>query len=152
MGSAKAALESLVRYFGVAFDIMEVGGDRATPPYWVNLSMNGPVFAFLAVVSLGSTIVFGLAPALHVSKINVNDVLKDGGRSLAGSVRVQRWTGALMVGQLALTLVLLTAAGLMLRSFLAHYRTNLIIDTSPLVTAGAPPAALPVNRAKAVRD
>src|SRR5204863_9335136 len=61
--------------------------------------------------------------------------LKEGGRNLTGSARAQRWTGGLMIGQLALTLVLMTAAGLMLRSFLAHYRTHLVIDPSPLVTA-----------------
>src|SRR5204863_7225589 len=107
-------------------------GDRLRPPYWVNLSMNAPVFAFLAVVTLGSAVASGLVPAVTSSRINVNDVLKQGGHTLAGTLRARRWTSVLIVGQLALTLMLLTAAGLMMRSFMAHYRTNLVINTSRL--------------------
>lgn len=53
-----------------------------------------------------TAVVFGLAPALHISKTNVNDVLKEGGRA-GGSLRARRWTSGLIVGELALTLVLL---------------------------------------------
>jgi predicted permease len=133
-----------VRYFGVAFDAMEVGApDQAVTPYWVDLTMDGRVFAFVAALCIGSSIVFGLAPALHVSKTDVNDVLKEGGRSAAGSLRARRWTGALMVFELALTLVLLTGAGLLLRSFVAHSRTNLVIDTTNVFTGRL---ALPMRK------
>jgi putative ABC transport system permease protein len=91
------------------------------------------VFGFVAALCLGSSIVFGLAPALHLSKTDVNDVLKDSGRS-AGGARARRWTGALMVFELALTLVLLTGAGLLVRSFVTRYRTDLVIDTTNLFT------------------
>ena len=87
-----------VRYFGVMFAGMEQGApDRMVMPYWVNLGMNGTVFAFVAALCLGSSLVFGLAPALHVSNTDVNDVLKASGRSTAGSVGARRWTGALMI-------------------------------------------------------
>ena len=71
--------------------------------------MDARVFAFLAAVCLLTGIVFGLAPALHMSKTNVNEVLKEGGRSGSGGVRARRWTAALIVTELALTLVLLAA-------------------------------------------
>ena len=78
---------------------------------------------------------FGLAPALHVSKTDVNEVLKEGGgRSGHRRLRARRWTGALIVVELALTLVLLAGAGFMMRSFLALYRLDLGIDTSRLLT------------------
>ncbi len=80
--------------------------------------MDASVFGFLAAVTLGTGILFGLAPALHVSKTNVNDVLKEGGRTGTGGIRARRWTSALIVGELALTLVLLAGAGFMMRSFL----------------------------------
>ena len=48
---------------------------------WIHFTMDGSVFAFLAAVTLGTGILFGLAPALHVSKTNVNEVLKEGGRT-----------------------------------------------------------------------
>jgi putative ABC transport system permease protein len=140
-----------VRYFGVVFEGMEQGApDRAAMPYWVNLGMNGTVFAFVAALCLGSSFVFGLAPALHVSRTDVNDVLKASGRSTAGSVGARRWTGALMILQLALSVVLLTGAGLFARSFLTLYTTNLRIDPSGLWTArlGLPLQTYPTPEAR----
>ena len=86
--------------------------------------MDASVFAFLAAITLSTGILFGLAPALHVSKTNVNDVLKEGGRTGMGGLRARRWTGALIVGELALTLVLLAGAGFMMRSFLKLYQAD----------------------------
>src|SRR5262249_12675179 len=94
------------------------------------------VFAYLAAISLGTGILFGLAPALHISKTNVNEVLKEGGRSGTVGVRARRWTAALIVGELALTLALLAGAGFMMRSFLAMYRLDIGVDTSHLVMMG----------------
>ena len=133
-----------VRYFGVAFDATETGApDRMATPYFINLSMDGTVFAFVAALCLGSSIAFGLAPALHISKTDVNDVLKQSGRHAAGSVRERRWTAALMVVELSLTVVLLAGSGLLVRSFFALYATNLVIDVAPLSTGRL---ALPVVR------
>ena len=112
--------------------------DRATSgvrPTWIHFTMDASVFAFLATITLGTGILFGLAPALHVSKTNVNDVLKEGGRTGSGGMRARRWTGALIVGELALTLVLLAGAGFMMRSFLMIYRENIGVDPAPLLTA-----------------
>jgi putative ABC transport system permease protein len=98
--------------------------------------MDARVFAFLLLVTVGTGILFGLAPALHVSKTNVNDVLKEGGRSGGTTgVRARRWASALIVGELALTLVLLAGAGFMMRSFFVLYGTDIGIDPAPLVTA-----------------
>ena len=102
-------------------------------PYWIQFTMDRSVFAFLASICLGTGIVFGLAPALHVSKTDVNEVLKEGGRSGTGGVRARRWTGALIVAELALTLTLLAGAGFMIRSFLSLYRLDLGIETSHLL-------------------
>jgi putative ABC transport system permease protein len=125
-----------VGYFGVAFDTIEIGApDQSVAPYWVDLAMDRRVFAFVAALCLGSSMLFGLAPALHISKTNLNDVLKDGGRSAAGGVRVRRWTGALMIGELALALILLSGAGLLVRSFFIHYNAPLVVDPRPLTVA-----------------
>jgi putative ABC transport system permease protein len=116
-----------IRFFDAA--TQDVG-----KPYWMEFSMDGQVFAFFAAICLGTGVIFGLAPALHVSRTNVHEVLKEGGRSASSSVRARRWTGALIVIELALTLVLLAGAGFMMRSFLALYRMDLGIDTSQLLT------------------
>ena len=103
-------------------------------PYWIQFTMDGQVFAFFAAVCLGTGIVFGLAPALHVSKTDLNEVLKEGGRSGSSGMRARRWTSALIVVELALTLVLLAGAGLMMRSFLNLYRLDVGLETSHLLT------------------
>jgi putative ABC transport system permease protein len=112
--------------------------DRATAdvgrPYWIQFTMDGTVFAFFAVVCLGTGIIFGIAPALHASKADVNEILKEGGRSGSAGVRARRWTGALMVAELALTVVLLAGAGFMMRNFVTLYRLDMGIDTSKLLT------------------
>ena len=103
-------------------------------PYWIQFTMDAQVFAFFAAVCLGTGIVFGLAPALHVSKTDLNEVLKEGGRSGSSGMRARRWTSALIVVELALTLVLLAGAGLMMRSFLNLYRLDVGVETSHLLT------------------
>jgi len=103
-------------------------------PYWMTFEMDGSVFAFFGVVCLLTGIVFGIAPALHISKTNVNEVLKEAGRSGSGGRRARRWTAALVVVELALTLVLLAGAGFMMRSFMNLYRVDVGIETSRLLT------------------
>jgi predicted permease len=112
--------------------------DRATAdvgrPYWIQFTMDANVFAFFAIVCLGTGIVFGIAPALHASKADVNEILKEGGRSGSAGVRARRWTGALMVAELTLTVVLLAGAGFMMRNFVTMYRLDMGVDTSRLLT------------------
>jgi putative ABC transport system permease protein len=116
-----------VRWFDAA--TQEVG-----KPSWMAFTMDGTVFAFIAAVCLLTGVLFGLAPALHVSKTDVNEVLKEGGRGGTGGLRVRRWTRTLVIAELALTLVLLAGAGFMMRSFLTMYRIDLGLDTSRLLT------------------
>ena len=105
-------------------------------PYWMTFTMDPIVFVFLAAVCLATGILFGLAPALHVSKTDLNEVMKEGGggRSGTGGPRARRWTSALIVAEIALTLVLLAGAGFMMRSFLALYRMDLGFEPSQLLT------------------
>jgi putative ABC transport system permease protein len=102
-------------------------------PYWMVFTMDATVVAFFAAVCLATGIVFGLAPALYVSRTSVSEVMKDGGRSGSAGMRAGRWTTGLIVAELTLTLVLLSGAGLMIRSFLNLYRMDIGIDTSRLV-------------------
>ena len=126
--------------------------DRATieqRPYWIQFTMDGTVIGFFALICLGTGIIFGLAPALHISKTDVNEVLKEGGRSGSAGARASRWTGALMVAELTLTVVLLAGAGFMIRNFLTLYRLDLGIDTSKLLTMAL---ALPERKYPAVEQ
>jgi len=105
------------------------------PPYWLSFPIDYQVFAYFLAVSVASGILFGLAPALQVSKTNVNENLREGGRGSTGSIRARRLTGALLIGEIAMTLVLLVGAGLMIRSLLNTQRTDLGFDPANLLTA-----------------
>jgi putative ABC transport system permease protein len=106
---------------------------QTDPPYWLQFPMDWRVFAFLAAVCLGTSVLFGLVPALHTSKTSLVAVLNETGRANTGNLRSRRLTGALVVGQLALTLVLLTGAGLMMRSLLIRSTMDAGVDTAGLV-------------------
>ena len=103
-------------------------------PYWVVFSMDYTVFGYLAAICVVTGVLFGLAPALQVTKTNVNEVLKEGGRGNAGGRRARWLTGTMVVLELALTLVLLVGAGLMIRSFLKLYTIDIGIRTDNLVS------------------
>lgn len=87
-------------------------------PYWITFSMDLTVFAYFGAVCVCSGMMFGLAPALQASNADLNHALKDGSRTV-GSLRGGYLSSILVVFQFTLALVLLTGAGLMMRSFLA---------------------------------
>jgi putative ABC transport system permease protein len=89
---------------------------------WYQLGINVPVLLFTLALSVFSGLIFGLAPALQVSKPNLNNALKDGTRQMSsGSHRLR---SSLVVFEVALSLVLLVGAGLSIRSFLALVKTS----------------------------
>ena len=103
-------------------------------PYWMVFSLDPIVFVYVAVVCLGTAILFGLAPALQVSKTDVNDVLKEGTRGGSGGVQSRRWASAFVVGQVVLTLVLLSGATFFTRSFASLYAMDTGFETEGLLT------------------
>jgi predicted permease len=80
----------------------------------VVLSFNLPIFGFTILVSFVSSILFGLAPALHTSNVDLNEALRAGGWGSTGSRKTLG--SAFVVGEVALSLVLLVCAGLLLKS------------------------------------
>jgi len=117
---------------GIKWFDMETQG--VGKPYWMIFRMDPRALGFFVAVSVLSGILFGLMPALHISKTNLNEVLKEGGRSGGGGARSRRWAGALVVTQVTLTLVLLAGAGFMMRSFMVLYRMDTGFDSSRLLT------------------
>ncbi|MGH9582092.1 MAG: ADOP family duplicated permease, partial [Bryobacteraceae bacterium] len=75
------------------------------------------VLAFTFAVSLVSGIVFGVFPALHYSKADLNEALKGASRSATAGTRAQRTQTALVISEIAFATVLLISAGLLIRSF-----------------------------------
>jgi len=116
-----------VRLFDLA--VSDVG-----KPYWIDFRMDFVVFAYFAAISVATGIIFGLAPALQVSKTNVTSGLNENGRGNTGGRRARWLSSSLVVAELALTIVLLVGAGLMVRSFLNLYRLDLGVGTDGLMT------------------
>jgi predicted permease len=133
----------------VGIRLFDIATQDVGKPYWIQFTMDGRVFAFLAAICLGTGVLFGLAPALHIAKTDVNEILKEGGRSGAAGIRVRRWSGALVVAELALTLALLAGAGFMMRNFLTHYRMDLGFETSRLLTMAL---ALPERKYPSIEE
>jgi len=87
-----------------------------TIPRVQEISVDPRVAGFTLLVSVITGVLFGLAPALQVSRPDLTDALKESGRTTAG-LRKNRLRSALVISEVALSLVLLVGAGLMIRSF-----------------------------------
>ncbi len=87
-------------------------------PRMDEVRVDGAVAGFTFAVSLLTGMIFGLAPAVQVSKANLNEFLKEGARGSTGGSRANRVRSLLVISEVALSLVLLIGAGLMIRSFM----------------------------------
>jgi predicted permease len=92
-------------------------------PTWIIFSMNYAVFGYFAALCVFAGLISGLAPAIRSSRVDLNNALKDGTRS-AGTRRGGFLSSVLVVFQFALTLVLLTGAGIFVRAFLQAQSLN----------------------------
>ncbi len=86
------------------------------------VSLDSRVLLFTVALSLFAGIVFGLAPALKTSRVNLEEILKESGRGLSGARH--RLQGVFVAVEVAMALVLLVGAGLMVRSLAALWRVN----------------------------
>ncbi|MCC7033370.1 MAG: ABC transporter permease [Acidobacteria bacterium] len=92
------------------------------------------VLAVAALAAIVTGVLFGIAPALHLSKPDLTHALKDGARGTVGAAR-QRVRGALVVAEVALAVVLLVGAALFIGSFVTLMRIVPGFDTSNVLTA-----------------
>ena len=130
---------------GIGLGYLTVAGLRAAiPPFSlpreVNITMDGRVFLFALAISVATGVLFGLAPAMLAARPDLAGTIKDGGRgSSAGSGR-HRLRSLLVVAEVALAFVLVSGAGLLLRSFYLLSHTDAGVETSHVLTM-----QLPVN-------
>ena len=100
-----------------------------------DVRMDTTVLLFALGLSLMSTAIFGLVPALHASRLNLSDALKQGGSKATVSRASTRLRSVLVVAEVALSVILLATAGLLVRSFLALQHVDLGFTTDRVLVA-----------------
>ena len=109
------------------------------------IRLNLPVLAFTLGVAMLTALVFGLVPALKAARKDLNEPLRDSGKGVSGGFRHGRLRDAVVVLEVGLSLTLLVAAGLLMRSFVALRDVKLGLQPDHVLVARLP---LPVERYK----
>ena len=104
-------------------------------PRFQNLSLNGWVLIFSLALSLVTSVLFGLWPAWHTSRADIQLALKAGGRGSSDAPGARRSRDLLVVAEVALTLILLSTAGLVMKSFANARNLGLGFDPHLLLSA-----------------
>jgi predicted permease len=124
-------LGAFLAYWGVrAFD----AALASNKPDYIVFSVDRNVLLYLAAISLGTGILFGLAPALRMSRIDLSSALKEGGQGAGSGVRRRLLTNILVGAEVALSVVLLMGAGLMIRSMVYAGNIKLGVNTENALT------------------
>jgi predicted permease len=145
LASAGAALALVLARWGSALLVRQLS--TTTNNVYLDLSLDWRVLMFTALVAVSTALLFGTVPALRSTKLPPQDALKAGGRGLAGDSS-PGVGAALVVAQVALSLVLLVAAGLFIRTFASLARLNLGFDSRAVLVASVkvPAARIDLTR------
>jgi putative ABC transport system permease protein len=109
-----------------------------TIPDESDIALNVPVLLFTAVLAMATTLVFGLLPAIHATAPGLANPLRESGRTVSGNRRQALLHRGLVVGEVALSFMLLVAAGLMIRTFFSLQDVTLGFGTSRVLTMRVP--------------
>ncbi|HXB73966.1 MAG TPA: ABC transporter permease [Candidatus Acidoferrales bacterium] len=147
LAAAGAALGILLAQWGVEAltrgALTQAGS--GTLPGFQPIRVDTPVLAFTVVLSLATGIIFGLMPALQVSRPDLNSILRDGGWGATDGAGRHSTRSLLVAGQMALSIVLLIGAGLLIESFRRLQSVNPGFDPQHALTArvALPPSKYP---------
>jgi len=112
------------------------------PPFYlpaaINVAMDLRVLAFTFALAVATGVVFGLAPALSATKLDLAGAMKEGGRGAAGDSGRRRLRSGLVVVEVALAFILLTGGGLLVRSFFRMMQVELGFNPTNVLTLRLP--------------
>jgi len=143
LATGGAAVGALLAWGGLKF-LVALMPQEIIPAEAV-IRLNTPVLAFTLGVAVLTALVFGLVPALKAARKDINDPLRDSGKGISGGFRHGRLRDAVVVLEVGLSLTLLVAAGLLMRSFVAIRDVKLGLQPDHILVARLP---LPVDRYK----
>lgn len=115
-------------------DLLLAIAPRALPRVH-EIGLDWRAVGFTAFVAIATGLLFGIAPALQLSGAELNDTLKEGGRSVTGAGRANRTRASLVIAEVALSLILLTGAGLLSATLLRLQHVNPGFDATDVLTA-----------------
>jgi putative ABC transport system permease protein len=121
----------LLAWWGV--DLLGAAGPQGLP-HLGQIKVNVSVCVFTFALAIGSTLLFGLIPALQVSRPSVNESLQQGAKGSTGGLHTNRLRAFLVVSQVSLSLLLLAGAGLLIKSFFNLRSTNPGFDPVRVMT------------------
>ncbi len=113
------------------FDVAIAGTGK---PAWLDFSMDYTVFAYLTAISIAAGILFGLVPALRLSRVDVHATLKDGGYGTMGGSRGRFFAGLLVVSQMAVAVMLLVGTVLVVQTLLILNRSQIGVNPAGVLT------------------
>ena len=119
-------------YFGIGWFRAAISTNP--PPFWITFDLDITVLLFIIGITVLSSLMSGLYPALQASRADINEVLNDEGRG-SSSFRMGKFSGALVVTEIALSCALLVASGLMIKSVTALKTVELPFATENIFTA-----------------
>jgi len=131
-----AAIGVAIAYKALDFIVMNLPANSI--PHEATYQINIPVLLFSMAVAMMTGLLFGLWPALQVSRPDFSHIMQSTSRKVAGSVSGRRFHGTLIAGQLALTLLMLAAAGAAIDGFLHMLHMNLGYDPHNIMSVGIP--------------
>lgn len=137
LSAAGGALGLLLAWLGTGY-LVALG--QAGIPRVNTIRLDGAVLGFTLGVSLLAGILVGLAPGIHSVSASLRDLLKEGGRGSVAGSRSQMVRSALVVAEIALSLVLLIGAGLLLQSFRNLRRIDSGLDAASVLTVQVAPS------------
>lgn len=102
------------------------------------IRLNVPVLVFSLITAAFTAVLFGLLPAFQTAKRDIVEPLKDSGKGISGGFRGGKLRGALVIVEVALSLMLLAGAGLLMRSFVALQTVDLGMNPNNVLVARLP--------------
>ena len=131
IGLASVPIGASIAYVGLQWLTASIP-PQSQAPYYVDWSMNPRVVVYTTIIAGVTSLLFGLAPALQAGRLDLQDSLKEGARGSSGTRH--RLRAALVVIEIALSLVLLVGASLFIRSFLKLQDAHAGFETARLMT------------------
>jgi predicted permease len=131
-----AVLGVLLAYRGLATIVTLL--PEYSYPHQASITINVSVLLFSVAIALATGILFGIAPALQLSRPQIGQVMQSSVRKIAGSVRGRMTNNTLIAGQIALTLLMLAGAGAAMEGFLKLMHTPLGYDPHNVMSVGIP--------------